>query len=101
MWFMRTVMEPVRIVKCFVCAVSLCACVCVCEAEYKEENTKCTEGEMSFFPQARQEMTPLLFPHLHCLAALSCPDLSYRRGKHRSECADRREDMLFLICRLH
>lgn len=50
-----------------------------------------SERRASFPQTLRQEMTPLLFPHLHHLGAFSCPDLSYCRGS--SACADRGEDI--------
>ena len=48
------------------------------------------------FPQIGQEMTPLLFPHLRCLAAFSFADLTHHRGKQRPACAHRGEDALSL-----
>ncbi|KAA8584210.1 hypothetical protein FQN60_007995, partial [Etheostoma spectabile] len=49
---------------------------------------------MSFIPTDSTGDDTSALPHLHCLAAFSCPDLSYHRGKHLSPCAHRGEDIL-------
>lgn len=76
------------------CAKKYFVCVVQCEPECKEAKTACTERKMSFIPTDKTgDYTSAIPTPPLSLAAFSCPDPHYHRGKHCSACVHWGEDL--------